>query len=114
MQPTVEALTKEITQLNREKRTIMLETQTPAYARDPSGRRATDLHWKRANNLRRALHEAGINVGVSVRTIIPHSHRLVSGLNVPTNYQIVCGKQQANKFNSLIRKAKKGLEERNA
>lgn len=114
MQPTVESLTKEIKQLSRERRTIMLEQHTPAYARDPAGRRATDLHWKRANNLRRALNEAGINVPVSVRTIVPHENKHVSGLNVPTNYQIVCGKQQASKFNSFIRKAKKGLEERNA
>ena len=113
MQPTIKSLTKEITQLTRERRTIMLEQHTPAYARDPSGRRATDLHWKRANNLRRALLEAGIDVSVSVRTVVPHEHRLVSGLNVPTNYQIVCGKQQASKFNSLTRKAKKGLEARN-
>jgi hypothetical protein len=113
MQPTVESLTKEITQLSRERRTIMLEQHTPAYARDPAGRRAIDLHWKRANNLRRALNEAGIDVPISVRTIVPHEYKYVSGLNVPTNYQIVCGKKQAAKFSTLQRKAKAGLNARN-
>ena len=114
MQPTIKSLESEIKQLNREKRTIMLEQHTPAYARDPSGRRATDLHWKRANNLRRALIEAGIDVKVSVRTIVPHEHKFVSGLNVPTNYRIVCGKDQHNAFTKLQSKAKKGLIARNA
>ena len=113
MQPTIESLTKDIKQLNRERRTIMLEQHTPAYARDPAGRRAIDLHWKRANNLKRALGEAGINVPVTVRTIVPHEHKHVSGLNVPTNYHIVCGKDQQGKFGSMQRKAKKALEARN-
>lgn len=98
----------------REKRAIMLETQTPAYARNPSGRRAIDFIWKRANNLRMALREAGINVQVSTNTVVPHRHEFVSGLNVPSNYFTTCGKEQYNKFRRLQGKAKKGLEARNA
>lgn len=97
----------------KEKRAILLEDQTPAYARTPAGRRATDLIWKRANNLKRALFEGGIPVRVTVRTIVPHQHKYVSGLNVPSNYQIVAGKEQTNAFNRMHNKAKKGLEARN-
>jgi hypothetical protein len=102
-----------VRQAQREERTIMLESQTPAYARDPSGRRANDLIWKRANNLRRALANGGIPMKVVVRTIVPHKHQYVSGLNVPTNYHITCGKDQENAFNRTQSKAKKGLEARN-
>jgi predicted nucleic acid-binding Zn ribbon protein len=102
-----------IKQAQREWRTIMLESQTPAYARTLDGRRANDLIWKRANNLRRALANGGIPMSVAVCTIVPHKHEYVSGLNVPTNYQIVCGKDQSNAFKRTQRKAKKGLEARN-
>ena len=106
-------LQQQIKQLQREDRAVMLETQTPAYARTLSGRRAIDLIWKRANNLRRALNEGGIPVHVSVRTIVPHSHKYVSGLNVSTNYQIICGKDESSAFSRMQRKAKKGLDARN-
>ena len=39
----------------RERRAIMLETQTPAYARTSEARRAIDLHYKRAKSLRACL-----------------------------------------------------------
>ena len=105
---------REISQLQREARAIMLEEHTPAYARTLAGRRANDLIWKRANGIRRALAEAGIFAKVSVRTIVPHNHRHVSGLNVPSNYQIVVGREQENAFSRVQRRAIKGLEARNA
>ena len=107
------AIRQQIRQLQREDRAVMLESQTPAYARTLSGRRANDLIWKRANNLRRALNEGGIPVKVQVKTIVPHSHKYVSGLNVPSNYRIVAGKEQENAFSRMQSKAKKGLEARN-
>ena len=103
-----------VTQARREERTIMLESQTPAYARTLDGRRATDLIWKRANSLRRAFQEGGIPMNVQVRTIVPHANRYVSGLNVPTNYKICIGKDQMSTFSKAQNKAKKGLEARNA
>ena len=114
MQPTVEALTKEIAQLKREKRAIMLETQTPAYARSNEVRRAIDLQYRRAANLRKAFRDARIDVPVSTRAIVPHEHKYVSGLNVPTNLTTLVGLDEMRAFDRTISKAKKGLEKRNA
>ena len=91
----------------------MLETQTPAYARTDEVRRALDLNVRRANNLRKAFRDARIDVPVSVRAIIPHRHRYVSGLNVPMNFKVCVGKDSLNTFNRLQSKAKKALEARN-
>jgi predicted nucleic acid-binding Zn ribbon protein len=96
---------------HQERRAIMLETQTPAYALTDDVRRATDNIYKRANNLRAALPNG---IKVSVRAIVPHQHEYVSGLNVPSNFQTVVGKAQLNAFNRRMSKAKKLLRMRNA
>jgi len=98
----------------REERAIMLETQTPAYARSSKTRRAIDLQVRRAANLRKAFRDARINVPVSVRAIVPHQHKFVSGLNVPTNFKTLVGDEAIKAFNKSMNRAKKGLEERNA
>jgi hypothetical protein len=98
----------------REKRAIMLETQTPAYALTSEARRANDLRVRRANNLRLAFQQAGIHVPVSVRAIVPHQNRYVSGLNVPSNFTTLVGRDQLNAFNRTLKRAVKGLEARNA
>lgn len=95
---------------SRERRAIMLETQTPAYARTSEARRAIDLHYRRAKSLRAALPS---NMQVSTRAIVPHDHEFVSGLNVPSNFTTLVGKQQINAFNNRMRAAKKALVERN-
>lgn len=97
----------------KEQRAIMLETQTPAYARPNEVRRALDLDVRRANHLRQAFRQAGIYVPVSVRAIVPHSHKYVSGLNVPSNFTTLVGKDQQNAFKRRLLKAKKALEARN-
>ena len=96
---------------HRERRAIMLETQTPAYARSDEVRRAIDLHYKRAKSLRAALPRG---VKVTTRAIVPHQHELVSGLNVPSNFTTLVGSTAINRFNRTMRAAKDGLEERNA
>ena len=98
----------------REQRAIMLETQTPAYARTDEVRRALDLNVRRAKNLRKAFRDSGMNMPVSVRAIVPHQHKYVSGLNVPNNFTTLVGKTEIAQFNTRLRKAKKGLEARNA
>jgi len=94
----------------RERRAVMLETQTPAYALTDDVRRAVDNIYRRANHLRAALPEG---MKVAVRAIIPHEHKYVSGLNVPSNFQTCVGRDQINAFNRRMSKAKKGLEMRN-
>jgi len=98
---------------NREKRAIMLEEQTPAYARTNEVRRALDLNVRRAKNLRQAFRDARIDVPVSVRAVVPHQHKYVSGLNVPSNFVTVVGKEEKNAFNRLQKRAIKALEARN-
>ena len=98
----------------REQRAVMLETQTPAYALSSETRRAIDLMYSRAKNLRRARAEAGIGEQVSTRAIVPMQHQYVSGLNVPGNLTTVVGNRQVNAFRSLQKRAKKSLERRNA
>lgn len=100
--------------MDREARAIMLETQTPAYAQTNEVRLALDLNVRRANHLRKAFRDARIDVPVSVRAIVPHRHRFVSGLNVPSNFQTVVGHDERKAFNRLLDKAKRGLEKRNA
>jgi hypothetical protein len=95
----------------REQRAIMLETQIPAYARTADGRRAIDLIYKRARNLDRALP---VGIKTVVRSVIPHQHKNVSGLNVPSNFQTVVGRWQENKFSYIQKKALRALEARNA
>ena len=108
MQPPVEQLS------GREQRTIMLEQQTPSYALTSKARRAIDLKYRRAKHLRQAFRDAGIDVHVTTRVIVPYQHRYVSGLNVESNLQTVVGKEALGKFISLQLKAKKALEARNA
>ena len=98
----------------REERAIMLETQTPAYARTNEVRRALELNVRRAKHLRQAFRDARIDVPVSVLAIVPHQHKYVSGLNVPSNFTTLVGKYQINSFRRLQNKAKKALEARNA
>ena len=100
--------------MDREARAIMLETQMPAYARTNEVRRALDLQVVRAKHLRKAFRDAGLNVPVSVRAIVPHQNKFVSGLNVPSNFKTLVGLDDLRAFDRTLRKAKKGLEERNA
>ena len=95
----------------REQRAVMLETQRPAYARSDEVRRSIDNIYKRARNLQRAL-PAGIQV--SVRALIPHEHKYVSGLNVPNNLATLIGKTEIAQFKTRLNKAKKRLEARHA
>ena len=97
----------------KEERAIMLETQTPAYALTSKTRRAIDLQYQRANNLRKAFRDAGIDVPVKTRAVVPHQHKYVSGLNVPSNLKTVVGREEENAFNRLQNRAKKALEARN-
>ena len=99
--------------MDREARAIMLETQTPAYARSNEVRRALDLTVKRANSLRKAFRDSGMNMQVSVRAIVPHQHEFVSGLNVPSNFKTLIGKRANLDFSSLQRRAKTSLISRN-
>ena len=94
----------------RERRAIMLETQTPAYARTSEARRAIDLHYKRAKSLRAALPHG---VKVTTRAIVPHEHEFVSGLNVPSNFTTMVGDKAINRFSTMQRKATKDLVKRN-
>ena len=96
--------------LSREQRAVMLETQTPAYALTDDVRRAIDNIYKRANNLRAALPKG---IAVSVRAIVPHQHEYVSGLNVPSNFQTLVGKEEVRAFGRLQDKAKRSLKARN-
>ena len=100
--------------MTREDRAVMLETQTPAYAQTSEARHALDIQVRRANHLRKAFRDALLDVPVSVRAIIPHQHAYVSGLNVPSNFQTVVGRENLNAFNRMLGKAKKALEARNA
>ena len=95
---------------HRERRAIMLETQTPAYARSSEARRAIDLHYRRAKSLRGALPHG---VKVTTRAIVPHQHEFVSGLNVPSNFTTLVGDRAINRFNSMQAKARKALVKRN-
>lgn len=95
---------------SREKRAVMLETQRPAYARSDEARRAIDQIYQRARNLTKAL-PAGISA--SVRAVVPHQNQYVSGLNVPSNFQTVVGRQQANHLSKMQKRAIKALEKRN-
>lgn len=97
----------------REERAIMLETQTPAYALTSETRRAINLQYQRAANLRKAFRDAGINVPVATRAVVPMTHKFVSGLNVPANLITVVGREDINAFVRTQNKAKKALEERN-
>jgi hypothetical protein len=97
----------------REQRAIMLETQTPAYARAIKDRRAIDLIYSRAINLRRALAEAGIGERVTTRAIVPMQHQYVSGLNVPSNLTTIVGNKQHSAFCRLQERAKRALVARN-
>ena len=99
----------ELTQ--KERRAIMLETQTPAYARTDEVRRTIDNIYKRAKNLRNSLPPG---VMVSVRAIVPHQHQYVSGLNVPSNFKTLVGRDEIAKFNTRLKRAKKALVARNA
>ena len=98
---------------HREPRAIMLEAQTPAYARSIKDRRAIDLMYSRAKNLRRALAEAGIGERVRTLAIVPMQHQYVSGLNVISNLTTVVGGRQNSAFRKLQDRAKKALVERN-
>ena len=98
----------------KEERAVMLETQTPAYARSSETRRAIDLQYRRAHNLKKAFRDAGINVPVSTRAIVPHQHKFVSGLNVPTNFKTLVGHEEIRAFNKTMKCAKSRLEKRNA
>ena len=85
-----------------EKRAVMLETQMPAYARSNGVRRAIDLQYRRAKSLRKAFRDAGIDVPVSTRAIVPHDHQYVSGLNVPTNFKTLVGKEDIRAFDVAL------------
>ena len=98
----------------REQRAIMLETQTPAYARTDEVRRALDLNVRRAKNIRKAFRDSGMDIRVSVRAIVPHQHEYVSGLNVPNNFTTLIGKTEIAQFNTRLKTAKKRLVARNA
>lgn len=100
-----------------EERAIMLETQTPAYARTNEVRRAIDDIYRVRSKL-----NAMTGMKHSVRAIIPHKHEYVSGLNVPSNFEIVVdGPSVAsnpmyktrNEFESLQKRAKAALVQRN-
>ena len=99
---------------NREKRAVMLETQTPAYARSLEARRAIDDKYRKAKNLRKAFAAANMDIPVHVRTAVPYSHQYVSGLNVPANLVICVGKAEIGRHWGLQLKAKRALNERNA
>ena len=107
MQPPTEQLNA------REQRAIMLEQQTPAYALTSEARRAIDLKYRRAKHLRQAFRDAGIDVPVVTRAIVPHQHKYVSGLNVLSNLQTVVGNDDLRKFNRTLSRAKKALVARN-
>ena len=94
----------------RERRAIMLETQTPAYARSSEARRAIDLHYKRAKSLRAALPHG---VKVTTRAIVPHQHEHVSGLNVPSNFITLVGDKAISRFGTMQGKARRALVKRN-
>ena len=98
----------------KEERAIMLETQTPAYARTSETRRAIDLQYKRAASLRKSFRDARIDVPVTTRAIVPHNNKFVSGLNVPDNFVTLVGTEALREFNRIMRKANKALEARNA
>jgi len=108
MQPPIDQLS------GREQRAIMLEQQTPAYALTSTARRARDLKYRRAKHLRQAFRDAGLNIPVQTRAIVPHRHRYVSGLNVESNLQTVVGGDDHRKFMRIQTRAKKALEARNA
>jgi hypothetical protein len=98
---------------SREQRVIMLETQTPAYARSVEARHAIDLQYRTARNMKRSFVEAGINVPVNVRVVVPHNHKFVSGLNVPSNYKTCVGQEAINAHAKLTSRAKSALVGRN-
>jgi hypothetical protein len=100
---------------NREKRAIMLETQTPAYARTSEARRAIDDLYRQRSAL-----NAVTGMKHSVRAIVPHNHKYVSGLNVPSNFEVVIDGPKnplyrtRKQFEREQDRAKKALEKRNA
>ena len=98
---------------HRERRAIMLETQTPAYAQTDVVRSALDLNVRRANSLRKAFRDSGMNIPVSVRAVVPHQHKYVSGLNVPNNFVTLVGADAIKAFNRTMHRAKKALVTRN-
>ena len=97
----------------RESRAVMLEQQMPAYARTDKIRRAIDLQYRRAKHLRQAFIDAGYDVPVSTRAVVPHQHEYVSGLNVPSNLKTLVGREEMRSFDRVLRKAKKALSSRN-
>lgn len=99
---------------SREQRIVMLETQTPAYATSLKARRQLDLHYRRARNLRKAFADAGLNMPVNVRAEVPLQHKYVSGLNVPSNWSIVVGRQAIKAHRERLERAKTLLRMRNA
>ena len=66
---------------DRENRAVMLETQTPAYARSPEARRALDEMYQDAKKLSLITGMRHI-----VQSIVPMKSNLVSGLNTTKNY----------------------------
>ena len=80
MQPTVHN--------RREQRTIMLEEQTPAYARSLKARRAIDDIYRES----RQLHKI-TGMRHQVMPMIPFNAEFVSGLNVPSNLYICVADQ---------------------
>ena len=99
----------------REQRAIMLETQTPAYARTADDRRAIDDLYKQARTLERIT-----GMRHNVRAVIPHQNKYVSGLNVLSNFEIVIEGpknplyKSKTDFQRVQRKACEALEARNA
>ena len=93
--------------MNREERAIMLEERIPAYARSLEARRAIDLQYKRARNLRRAFLDAGLNMSVNVRANVPLTHKYVSGLNTPSNWSTCVGRAEIRQHCRIMSMAKK-------
>ena len=100
-----------------EERAVMLETQTPAYARTDEIRRAIDDMHRHAMKL-----TAITGMKHAVSALVPMHHKYVSGLNVPSNWEITvaAGPKAKNSFwrtmsdyQSRSSKARKALEARN-
>ena len=110
MQPTVPT--------RREHRTIMLEEQTPAYARTIENRRAIDDIYRESRQLKTIT-----GMQHNVMPMIPFNEKYVSGLNVPANL-IICVADKGEPVEGqlwsgigahqkLRNKALRGLEARN-
>ena len=94
----------------REQRAVMLETQTPLYARSDDVRREIEFIQSKAKSLRNALPPG---VPCSVRAIIPHQNEYVSGLYVPRNLTTLVGKQAISRHTRAQKRALKRLKRRN-